>query len=294
MKAPVYMIFGSGGLLGRAFAYKLSTTPLSQHHRIFSFDHKMGDVTNSTIVDSIMEYVRPSIVIDCAAINDEEICEQAKTGAFSVNSRGAQNLAESCHKYGAKMVYFSSATVFDGTKMTPYNERNIIRPINVHGQSKASGENAIKVTTDDHLIIRVGWLFHHDAENCVTTWLEMADEGKEIPVIDDCHGSPTFVPDLVEATMELLLADAKGTFHVANADAATRQGFLEATLELANLHAKIVPVSSETQKGWKTLGPPYSVLSTQKYSLTTKKALRPWHNALKQCLFNMNRFKPDD
>jgi len=259
---PVYMVFGSGGILGSAFVSKISATHSS--YRLFAFEHQKADITDSNHINPIMEYVRPTVVINCAAVNDEDLCRDAKAGAFSVNSRGPQILAEACKKYGSKLVHFSSATVFDGGRCTPYTERNPLNPINIHGQSKASGEEAVRTSVDNHLIIRPGWIFSYENPSCVPTWISQAERGEEIAVLDDQTGSPTYALDLVDATMDMLSRDARGIFHFANSDAATRQAFVEATLELSGLRTKITAVKPESQKFFKAPTPKYTVLSCKK------------------------------
>jgi len=289
-KLPVYLIFGSGGILGEAFLDKLEG-PLYAY-RVFAFDHQRIDITDQAQIHPIMEYVRPTIVINCAAVNDEDLCQEAKAGAFSVNSRGPQLLAEACKKYGAKLVHFSSCEVFDGKSCTPYGERHTTKPVNILGQSKISGEQAIKDALDDYLIIRPGMLFSYESPSCIPSWIAQAERGEEIAVLDDTLMSPTYSVDLIEATLDLMVTEAKGIFHIANSDAASRQSFAEATLTLSGLKTKVFAVNPDSQKFFKAPVPKYSVLSTRKYSQTVNKPIRPWLDALKHCLFNMHRYKP--
>lgn len=289
-KLPVYMILGSDGILGNAFVTKLNAT--SSSYRLFYFDHKKTDITDPSHINPLMEYIRPTAVINCAALNDEDLCQDAKAGAFLVNSRGPKNIAEACKKYGAKMIHFSSPTVFDGQRCIPYTERHATCPVNILGQSKVSGEESIREACDDYLIIRPGWVFSYQAPSCVPTWISQAEREEEIAVLDDHHGSPTYAPDLVEATIDLITRDGKGVFHFANSDAASRFTFLEATLALADIKAKITTVNPDSQKIFKAPTPRYTVLSTKKYSQFVCKETRPWLDALKHCLFNMQRYRP--
>ena len=284
------MIFGCEGILGSAFYTKLSAT--SSTYRVFNFNHKMADITDQTHVNQLLEYIRPTAVINCAAVNDEDICQDAKAGAFSVNSRGPKNIAEACKKYGAKMVHFSSASVFNGHHCLPYSESHDAVPVNILGQSKISGEEAIKESCEDHLIIRPGWVFSFQSPSCIPFWINQAERSETISVLDDTHGSPTYVIDIVDATIDLLSHDAKGVFHFANSDAASRQSFAEAVLSLSKLKTKIVAVKPESQTFFKAPVPRYTVLSTKKYSQLVNKETRSWVDALKHCLFNMQRYKP--
>lgn len=288
------MIFGAGGILGNAFLTKLGNSGFGNglSYRIFAFEHSRADITDPNHINPIMEYVRPSVVINCAAINDEDLCQEAKSGSFAVNAKGPQLLAESCKKFGAKFIHFSSASVFDGEHCNPYSERHTTKPVNILGQSKLSGEIAIKENADDYLIIRPGWVFSYENPSCIPTWISQAERNEEIAVIDDYYGSPTYVVDLVDATMDLITHDAKGIFHIANSEAASRQSFLEATLELSQLKTRVVAVKAESQKGFKAPVPKYTVLSSKKFSQLANRPMRSWVDALKHCLFNMHRYKP--
>lgn len=281
---PTYMLFGIGGLLGNAVYARLCEK--TTDYRIFSFDHIRADITNREHIEPLFAYVRPTVVINCAAINDVEICEQAKEGAFRVNFIGPQILAEECDKYHAKLVHVSAATVFDGKHCHPYSERSRTDPLTIHGKSKLEGEKAIMDAMGNYLIIRPGWCFHSDGNNPITDWISRVERGLNVPVMTDCHVSPTYVPDLIDAVFELLDRDAKGIFHVANADAATCMSFAETMAGLAKLNANLTNIKLPFAF------PKYMVLSTKKYSLTTSGRLRPWGDALRQCLFNMHRYKP--
>lgn len=289
-KTPVYMVFGAEGILGEAFLSKLNG--MISSNRIFDFAHLEADITDANQINPIMEYVRPSIVINCAAVNDEDICQEAKQGAFQVNGRGPEILAEACKKYGSKLIHFSSPMVFDGIHMLPYTERHSCRPTNILGQSKVAGEQAIKEIMDDYLIIRPGWVFSYRDPSCVATWISQAERGEDIAVLDMQSGSPTYVVDLVEAALDLVYHDARGIYHFANADAATRQSFAEAVLGITQIKAKVVSVSPDTQRFFKAPMPQYTVLSTKKYRQCVNKEIRSWLDALKHCLFNMRRYKP--
>ena len=289
-KLPVYLIFGSGGVLGQAFLERFNGAGYT--YRVFPFDHQKADITEPSHINPLMEYVRPSVVINCASVSDPDLCQDAKTGAFSVNAKGPGLLAESCKKFGAKLVHFSTCEVFDGSGCTPYSERHAAKPLNILGQSKLSGEQAIRDSLEDYLIVRPGWVFSYQFPSMVPGWIEQADRNEEIKVLDDTLGSPTYTVDLVDATVDLLTADAKGIFHVANSEAASLQSFVEATLELSGVKTPVTVMPRLESRQLRSPTPRYAALSTKKYSQTTGKPIRTWVDALKHCLFNMNRYKP--
>lgn len=289
-KQNVFAIFGVHGILGGAFFNK--ACEVAPDFRIYAFDHSRVDVSNPSHVRPLMEFIRPTVVVNCAGVSDPDMCEEAKAGAFSVNARGAEVVASACLSVGAKLVHFSSNQVFDGRRMTAYNERTMPAPVNSYGKSKWDGEIAIRKLSPKALIIRPGWIFHYEGDNMLADWLARAERGLRVVVRDECYGSPTYVPDLVNSTMDLIDSGASGVFHVANSDAATMQSFAKAALDLCGLKPNVQTTSDVLQAWFKAPMPKSTILSTRKYSTTCGKAMRPWSDALKQCLFVMKRYKP--
>jgi len=282
MKFPVYTIFGVGGLLGNAFHKRLSERV--PDFRIFSFDHARADILSPAQVGPLLDFIRPTVVINCSALSDPWTCEHARQGAFLTNARGPEVLAQECDRVGAKLVHLSTYQVFDGKRKTPYTEKSIPRPLSAYGRSKWDGEMAVRRIIPNHLLIRPGWLFHWENKNALLDWITAAEQGQDIG-IPDARCSPTFVNDLVDAVMDLVGLDARGTFNIANSGEATIKQLVEETLDLARLRASVVSRPN-------ALVPRYGVLSINKYKSLCHKDPRHWSFALKQCLFLMNRYSP--
>jgi len=279
-------MFGSAGLLGRAMFERLcEVTP---EHRIFPFDHTHADISNKQHVKELVRYIEPTTVINCASISTPELCENAQAGAFETNSVGPKILAEECDRIGAKLVHFSTCSVFKGDRYRPYSERCKPSPVNAYGLSKLEGERSIQDIMSDYLIIRPGWIFHADAPNFLLDWVDRIDRRLTVTVDADVHGSPVFAMDLIDATKELIDRDAKGVYHVANSQAATWESLSDAFVQLIKGTGRIR--AKEVSQGLEI--PKYTVLSTKKYKSFTGISMRPWTYALKQCLFYMERYKP--
>ena len=286
---PVYVIFGATSPVGEAITTRLNAC--SDAYRIFSFGSDKVNIALPEHIKPLLEYIKPTVAINCYGLDEEDICEDAKEGAFNINCCGPRILAEGCKKYGSKLVHISSSGVFNGKKATPYIERDAARPINVLGESKLQGENAIRNTCDNWLIIRPGWLFHYVNGTCIANWLTLADSKREVPFLEGQYGSPTYAPDLADAIVELIAKDEKGLFHITNAGEATRKELVETTLSLANAQIRTIPVKAETQSFWKAPLPLRTTLSTNKYDKVIGKPLRSWESALKHCLFIMRRYQ---
>lgn len=282
---PLYLILGYEGIIGMAFYRRISQ--LVPEYRLFCFAHGHVDITNRLHVREVLDYLKPTIVINCTGISDPEICEKAKSGAFSVNSVGAKIVAEESKRIGAKIVWFSSCHVVEGTCRTPRPEKCKTNPSTVVGKSKVEGEKAIRKTTSNHLIIRPGWIFNSNGVSVVSKCIERAERWLVTRVNAKCYGSPTFVQDMTDATMELINRDVKGTFNIANSGLVSLEDFTRTICTLSQLKPTI-----ETTNKNVSLLPEYSVLSLKKYKSVVRTQIRSWDSALKQCLFQMKRFKP--
>jgi dTDP-4-dehydrorhamnose reductase len=286
----VFMILGVHGILGSSFFSKICD--MAPDYMIYAFDHSRVDISNPDHVRPIVKYIRPTVIINCAAVSDPEICEDAKAGALMVNARGAEVVAACASDVGAKLVHMSSCHVYDGRRMLAYNERTMPNPVNSYGKSKWDGEIAVRKICPKALIIRPGWLFHYDGENMLVDWISRAERGLKVHVRDDCYGSPTYVPDLVDATLDLVGLGASGVFNVANSEAATMQSFAMSALDLCGLKPNVHVVAGSLVGWFKSAMPKSTILSTKKYSAACGKPVRTWNDALKQCLFVMKRYKP--
>ena len=120
-RKPVYVIFGHGGVIGTALLRVLSAK--AEDFRIFAFDHARADITNADHVNHLLDYIKPTIVFNCAGISDPDICEEAKAGAFRINGVGPAILAKACFRSGVRLVHFSSWGVLDGKNVHAQTEK---------------------------------------------------------------------------------------------------------------------------------------------------------------------------
>ena len=285
-----FMIFGAGGSLGKAIAGRLAS-PMSSEYRIFTFDHSKADISDPNHIIPLIEYVKPTVIINCASVSDPDICEEAHDGATLVNCTGPAILAKAAKEFGAKFVHFSTAHVFDGRKLSPYSERNRTSPINHYGLSKLAGEKMIKRIFPESLIIRPGMVFGLESPSNIAAWISMAEQKKEIGVLNN-YISPTYAPDLAEATMELVLKGATGVYHIANSGHTTHEMFVKAVLGLSGIPPSTVQADKNLHSMFKAQIPHNTMLLTTKYEQIMKHPLRQWEDALKHCLFAMRRYSP--
>lgn len=271
------LLLGAGGLLGGAIQEVFGAAG----RELIGLTRAELDITDEVGCRAAMADHRPSAVINCAAYTKVDQAEDEEESATRVNGRGAGIVAGAAAEVGAKVVYFSTDFVFDGTKSEPYTENDPPVPINAYGRSKWAGENATRQANPDHLILRTAWLFGPHGPNFVKTIVRFGREKDELNVVDDQQGSPTCTLDLAAALVKILGLDLKGTYHLVNAGVTSWFGLAQKALEAAGLSPKLMPMTSD-RLDRKAIRPTYSVLSCDRLARLGV-TMRPWPEALENC-----------
>lgn len=278
------LVLGAKGMLGRDLVPILAID-----HQVLSRDIDDFDITEANRVQEEIRQLRPQVVINAAAYTNVDGCESNKELAFSVNAVGPGNIAHACALIKAKIIHLSTDYVFDGLSSRPYQEEDPPHPLNIYGLSKLQGEMNIQKSSAEYLIIRTQWLYGAYGKNFVDTISKAAEKEKELRVVDDQKGSPTYTKDLSWAIKVLLEKEARGMVHVANSGSCTWFEFAREILkELKFDHVRLIPItSSELSRPAKR--PANSVLNCQKFEKLTGRRLRPWREALRDYLASRNQ-----
>ena len=211
------------------------------------------------------------LVLHAAAWTDVDGAEADPAGAELVNVVGTRNVAA----LGAPVVYYSTDYVFDGRKREPYVEPDEPNPLSVYGRTKLAGEREIR----DGWIVRSSWLFGWTGKNFVRTMLHLGRERDEVRVVDDQHGSPTYVGHLAEATREIL-ERPQGIWHAAAEGECTWAEFAREIFDQAGIDCEVVPITTE-ELGRPAPRPAYSVLRSEHENAPR---LPHWREGLRACL----------
>jgi dTDP-4-dehydrorhamnose reductase len=207
------LITGATGTLGRAFARLC-------HHRGLAHvvtDRAAMDITDSASIEAALDRVQPWAVINTAGFVRVPEAEHRPDDCFQINTTGPELLAAACRKRGIPLVTFSSDLVFDGKLGRPYLEPDPTSPACVYGESKARAEDRVMAIDNQALIIRTSAFFGPwDAHNFLHHTVAQLQRGEEVHASDNAVVSPTYVPDLVHATLDLLLDGESGIWHLAN------------------------------------------------------------------------------
>jgi dTDP-4-dehydrorhamnose reductase len=209
----VIAIVGATGTLGRAFARVCNHRGLP--HILLSRSEM--DITDADSTEAALERVRPWAVINAAGYVRVDQAEREEERCFRENAHGAGMLARACARFDIPYVAFSSDLVFDGRLGRAYVESDAVCPTGVYGRSKAFAEQLVQEAFPEALVVRTSAFFGPwDQYNFVHTTLRALKEGRHVEASDEVMVSPTYVPDLVHATLDLLVDRAAGVWHLAN------------------------------------------------------------------------------
>jgi dTDP-4-dehydrorhamnose reductase len=259
--APPVLITGATGTLGRAFARICKERGLK--YRILT--RKELDITDADSVDRNMEINRPWAIINAAGYVRVDDAEQDVERCFKENTVGPRTLASMCAKHKVGLVTFSSDLVFDGKQNAPYIETDQTAPLNVYGKSKAEAEKMVLDLDPGALVIRTSAFFGPwDEYNYLTLALRALHEQRAFLAAKDLTVSPTYVPDLVNASLDLAIDGEAGVWHLSNGNAVTWAELALRVAGLANVEANSLQICHSRELGLTAPRPIYSVLGTKR------------------------------
>lgn len=234
-------VTGGEGMLGQSVCRQFRL-----RHDLIAPSHTELDICDDCAVRQQVTQARPDWVLHLAALTDVDLCQQKPDLANQVNSVAVAKLAAVCQALQTSLLLMSSIAVFDGHKSSPYLEDDLPTPINVYGQSKWQAEQ-IAAALPRHLIVRSGWLFGGGPadKKFVSKILSLAQQRRQLSVVDDKIGSPTFTDDLALGLERLLLSGQRGVVHLVNSGSpVTRFQLAAEIVRLAGLTPDLIPVPS--------------------------------------------------
>lgn len=258
------------------------------------------DLTDFASIPRSVRELRPELIVNAAACTSVDRAETEPDVAMAVNGIAPGILAEEAKRIGAGLVHYSTDYVFDGRKTAPYTEDDKPNPLNAYGRSKHAGDLAIEAVLGAYLILRTGWIYGLRRQNFLTVIRRQADSGKEIRVVDDQVGCPTWCRTLAKGTTDIFrsiqgpggafverLAERRGTYHYSGTGQTSWFGFARAIIETdpgrtAGRTRDVIPIRSD---GFSRLAirPAYSVLSTRRIQSAFQVSLESWRDQLDAC-----------
>ncbi|MBW1708983.1 MAG: dTDP-4-dehydrorhamnose reductase [Deltaproteobacteria bacterium] len=272
------LILGAQGLIGSALMEVLADkNPIG-------LDMPECDVTRPDQVNETFKRFQGGVVINATGYTNVDGCESARDEAEKLNSEAPGMLARAAREHGALLVHLSTDFIFDGTLDRPYREDDSPNPLSVYGRTKLAGEEAVRSEAGDWLIVRTAWVFGHQGHDFIRTMIKLAQDRKDLRVVNDQTGCPTYSLDISQGLTKLIEADARGTFHLVNSGQTTWFNLARCALDMAGFEE--VPIKPVTTQEFArpAVRPFCSVLDITKYRKLTGDTPRSWDKALKAAL----------
>lgn len=277
------------GAMGQLGTDLVKTLQEAKGIEVLPLGRQQLDVTDVLAVEKVIREFRPKAVINCAAyvlVDDSE--DVGASSALEVNTLGARNVSIACLSVNADCVYISTDYVFNGQQYRPYDEEDPTCPLSLYGVSKASGEQLVRATLEQHYVVRCSGLFgaagvSGKGGNFINTMIRLAMEGREINVVDDQRFSPTYTKDIAKKIAWLLDTKAYGTWHITCQGDCTWYELANEVFDILGLHPKLTPTTTE-MFGAKAKRPSYSVLGHGRLKELNVNDLPFWQDSVAQYL----------
>lgn len=281
------LVFGKTGQVGSGLF-----RDLKEVGSVRCVGRETADLTDLAAVENVIQEERPSVIVNAAAYTHVDQAETDREVAHLVNAKAPTVMAEMAATLNAWFIHYSTDYVFDGERDVPYTEDSPKNPLGVYGSTKLAGEEAIEQVTNRYLILRTSWVYSNTGRNFLNTILRLSKQQRELRVVDDQIGTPTYSRALSSSTATMIKKlmtdpdrqDLAGTYNMTCQGSTTWCGFACEILKTADI--KGVKVQPITTREFPTPAkrPRYSVLDNSKLEQVYGLRLPHWQESLKECL----------
>jgi dTDP-4-dehydrorhamnose reductase len=273
------LITGGGGQLASDLAEQLR-----ERCQVSAPGRAELDITDQPALDQAFERAQPTVVFNCAAFHNVEVCEREEDRSFEVNARAVKRLAERCADAGAGLVHLSTNYVFAGDRKAPYSEADQPSPRSTYAISKLAGEHAALAYCPHALVVRGSGLYgrHGSASkggNFVQRMIKRAREQGALKMVADQRLTPTYTADLAEVLIAAVEGDVSGLLHLTNSGSCSWHEFTLAIIEIAGIDVPVEPAQTVRPPGGADR-PLNGVLSCERALEAGVAGMRSWRAAL--------------
>lgn len=277
------LVTGGNGQLGCA----LRLASAESRHRYIFTDIDELDITSAKAIDEFFSKEKIDIVINCTAYTAVDLAEEQEAKAEEINHKAVALLAEVCAQHNATLIHISTDYIFSGENRKAYTEEDTPAPLNAYGRTKLAGEIAVAKSGCKSIILRISWLYSEFGKNFVKTMRNLTATHKEIKVVADQFGTPTYAGDLAGAIVQIIEGgkyDKCGVYNYSNRGECSWHDFaVEIARESGNSNCKIHPCTT-AEYPTKAMRPRYSVLDKSKFTATFGIEIPAWQESLAECI----------
>lgn len=243
------------------------------------------DITDPVAVDKVIKESNVDKVVHCAAWTAVDLAEEKEDICSKVNANGTENIAKVCKELDIPMIYFSTDYVFDGQGTRPWEPDDpVVKPLNVYGQTKYEGEQAVEKYLDKYYIVRIAWVFGVNGKNFIKTMLNLGKTRDTLTVVSDQIGTPTYTYDLAKLVVDMCEKEEYGKYHVTNEGGyISWADFAKEIFAQAGMNVNVIPVTT-AEYGAKAVRPYNSRLEKSKLTEHGFDRLPTWQDALARYL----------
>ncbi len=280
------LVTGVKGQLGHDVMNELK----KRGHEGIGVDVEEMDITDPKQVSRVIKEADVDGVIHCAAYTAVDAAEDNQEICRKVNAYGTRNIAEVCKELDLKMMYISTDYVFDGEGERPWEPDDKRNPLNVYGQTKCEGEEAIEELLEKYFIVRIAWVFGINGKNFIKTMLKLGETHDKLTVVADQVGSPTYTYDLSRLLVDMMETDRYGIYHATNEGFCSWYEFAKEIFKQAGMKVEVSPVGSEEYPS-KAKRPHNSRMTKDKLEENGFQRLPKWQDALSRYLTELKENK---
>jgi len=281
------LVTGGEGQLGKSIRDRIHLN--NNIDFIFPSKQEMDFLSMTSIENYFESNENFDVIVNCAAYTSVDEAEKEEKIANQINNLAVRKLAEISASKEIRLIHISTDYVYSGESKLPYVESDVTEPINIYGKTKLEGEIAIKqILPYGAIIIRTGWLYSKYGNNFVKTILKLIHSRKEITVVDDQIGSPTYADDLANVILKIINDNSfqfknykSKVFHYSNNGEISWLEFAVEIYNLSNANCILTPIKSD-QMGHVAKRPKMSVMSKDRIVKEFSIDLKPWKNSLKE------------
>ncbi len=275
-----FLVTGVNGQLGYDIVKELE----KRGHEAVGTDRSTMDITNQAQVEEVVKKEKIDGIFHCAAYTAVDKAEDEIEQCRAVNATATAFLAKLCQELGIKMLYLSTDYVFDGEGTKPWDTKDkVIEPLNVYGQTKYEGEEAVKKYLEQYFIVRISWVFGKNGNNFIKTMLRLGKERGAVSVVQDQVGSPTYTADLAVLLVDMMETEKYGIYHATNEGFCSWYEFACEIFKQAGMDVVVTPVDS-TQFKTKAKRPRNSRMNKEKLIENGFHRLPSWQDAVSRYL----------
>lgn len=249
-------------------------------------DYEDLPIENEDAVNHFFDIHDIDYCINAAAYTAVDLAETEKDTAYLVNATAVGHLARACKKKGARFMHISTDYVFNGENEKGYEPYDAPGPLNIYGASKFAGEQLALKENRDSLIIRTSWVYSSFGKNFVKTMMRLMAEKKEISVVSDQIGRPTYAADLASLIFNIIFQSEEfipGVYHYSNQGVISWYEFAEAIKEIGKYKCKVHPIPT-TAYPTPAKRPAFSILKTDKTETVYGIQIPHWRKSLEACM----------